>query len=160
MMPGLKVGDNAPDFALKDSTGKEVSLAGLRARGKVALVFFRSADWCPYCIAQLKELQANLVAFEQAGVAIVGISYDAVETLARSAPKHGLTFPLLSDAGSKTIDAFGIRNQEASGRGIGVPHPAVFIVDINGVITAKLMHEGYKTRPTPAGIIAAAKGVM
>jgi peroxiredoxin len=155
MLPGLKVGAPAPAFTLKNAAGMDVSLASLLANGKVALVFFRSADWCPFCIAQLKELQANLAALEQAGITVVGISYDSVDTLARSAPKHGLTFTLLSDEGSRTIDAFGIRNQEAKGKGAGIPHPAIFILDQHGVIRAKLMHEGYRTRPTPADIIAA-----
>ena len=160
MQPGLKVGDKAPAFTLKDAAGNDVSLAGLVAKGKVALVFYRSADWCPFCIGQLKELEANLAALKQAGVQVVGMSYDSVEVLARSAPKHGLTFTLLSDEGSKTIDAFGIRNQEAKGKGMGVPHPAIFVLDQKGIIRAKLMHEGYKTRPTSADIIAAAKGIM
>ena len=43
--PGPKVGDEAPAFTLKDQDGKERSLADLTKKGKVALVFFRSADW-------------------------------------------------------------------------------------------------------------------
>jgi peroxiredoxin len=155
--PGVKAGDSAPAFTLKDAQGTDVSLASLTATGKVALVFFRSADWCPFCIAQLKELQANLPQFDAAGLKVVGISYDSVETLAKAAARHQLTFTLLSDAGSATIDAYGIRNLEAKGRASGVPHPAVFIVDETGVIQARLMHDGYKTRPTPAEIVAAAK---
>jgi peroxiredoxin len=160
MLPGINVGDHAPAFTLKNAAGTDVSLAGLLARGKVALVFYRSADWCPFCIGQLKELQANLTAFEQAGIAVIGISYDTVGVLARSMKKHGVTFPLLSDEGSKTIDAFGIRDEEAKSKGDGIPYPAIFIVDQKGLIRAKLMHKGYRTRPTPAEIVAAAKGIM
>jgi cytochrome oxidase Cu insertion factor (SCO1/SenC/PrrC family) len=43
--PGLKVGERAAAFQLKDQSGKERSLDEFRAKGKVALVFFRSADW-------------------------------------------------------------------------------------------------------------------
>jgi hypothetical protein len=43
--PGLKVGEKAPRFTLKDQAGKDRSLDELLARGKVALVFYRSADW-------------------------------------------------------------------------------------------------------------------
>ncbi|BET68214.1 peroxiredoxin-like family protein [Opitutales bacterium ASA1] len=157
--PAAEVGARAPAFTLADSRGAKVSLADLTASGKVALVFFRSADWCPFCIAQLKELQESLPAFEAAGIEVVGISYDSVDTLAKSAAKHGLTLALLSDEGSKTIDAFGIRNHEAKGKGVGVPHPAVFLVDSKGTITAKLMHEGHRTRPTPGDILAAAHGM-
>jgi len=42
---GLKVGEPAPKFALKDQEGKERSLDDLLKKGKVALVFYRSADW-------------------------------------------------------------------------------------------------------------------
>jgi len=42
---GLKVGEKAPEFKLKDQTGQERSLAALLKDGNVALVFFRSAGW-------------------------------------------------------------------------------------------------------------------
>jgi cytochrome oxidase Cu insertion factor (SCO1/SenC/PrrC family) len=42
---GPKLGDEAPAFTLKDQDGKQRSLAELTKKGKVALVFFRSADW-------------------------------------------------------------------------------------------------------------------
>ena len=42
---GLKVGAKAPRFTLKDQDGKERSLDDLLKKGKVALVFYRSADW-------------------------------------------------------------------------------------------------------------------
>ena len=42
---GLKVGAMAPKFTLKDQEGKERSLDELLKKGKVALVFYRSADW-------------------------------------------------------------------------------------------------------------------
>ncbi len=160
MTPGLQVGDKAPAFTLKDAMGKEVSLSSLLAKGKVTLVFYRSADWCPFCQAQLKDIQANLAKLEATGTQLVAISYDSPEVLTRAAEKFGLTFPLLSDVGSKTIDAYGIRNQEATGRGMGIPHPVVFILDQQGVIRAKLMEDNYRTRPQIDAIVGAINGVM
>jgi hypothetical protein len=43
--PGLKVGDKAPAFTLKDQSGKERSLDELLKKGPVAVVFYRSAAW-------------------------------------------------------------------------------------------------------------------
>jgi cytochrome oxidase Cu insertion factor (SCO1/SenC/PrrC family) len=43
--PGLNVGENAPRFTLKDQQNKERSLDEFLRKGKVALVFYRSADW-------------------------------------------------------------------------------------------------------------------
>ena len=44
-LDGLKVGEQAPKFTLKDQDGKERSLDEFLSKGKVALVFYRSADW-------------------------------------------------------------------------------------------------------------------
>ena len=89
----------------------------------------------------------------------MGISYDSPEVLKRVASKHQITFPLLSDEGSKTIDAYGIRNQEAAGRFAGIPHPTTFVVDDKGVIRAKLFHEGYKERHTSEELIKSVKQI-
>jgi cytochrome oxidase Cu insertion factor (SCO1/SenC/PrrC family) len=42
---GLAVGEPAPRFTLKDQAGNERSLDNFLKKGKLALVFFRSADW-------------------------------------------------------------------------------------------------------------------
>jgi len=42
---GLTVGTKAPKFTLKDQYGKDRSLDEYLKKGKVALVFYRSADW-------------------------------------------------------------------------------------------------------------------
>ena len=42
---GLAVGTRAPDFVLKDQAGQDRSLAELRKKGLVAVVFYRSARW-------------------------------------------------------------------------------------------------------------------
>lgn len=42
---GLKVGAKAPTFTLMDQAGKKRSLDEFLGKGKVALVFYRSADW-------------------------------------------------------------------------------------------------------------------
>jgi len=43
--PGLQVGAKAPKFSLKDQESKDRSLDEILKKGKVALVFYRSADW-------------------------------------------------------------------------------------------------------------------
>ena len=44
-LTGLKVGARAPGFTLKDQEGRERTLDEFLKKGKVALVFYRSADW-------------------------------------------------------------------------------------------------------------------
>ncbi|MFO0906885.1 MAG: hypothetical protein U0794_00740 [Isosphaeraceae bacterium] len=43
--PALQVGEKAPGFTLRDQEGRERKLGDLLAKGTVALVFYRSADW-------------------------------------------------------------------------------------------------------------------
>jgi len=42
---GLPIGAKAPAFTLKDQNGKEHTLEEFLKKGKVALVFYRSASW-------------------------------------------------------------------------------------------------------------------
>ena len=44
-LTGLKVGEPAPKFTLKDQEGRERSVDEFLTKAKVALVFYRSADW-------------------------------------------------------------------------------------------------------------------
>ena len=94
---------------------------------------------------------------EATGGQLVAISYDSAAILKRFSANSAITYPLLSDAGSKTIDAYGIRNKEAPERWSGIPHPGTFIVDTKGVIRAKLFLEGYKERHAPEALIEALK---
>ena len=88
---------------------------------------------------------------------LVGISYDPTSVLRAFASKRGIEFTLLSDPGSKTIDAYAVRNAEATGRTNGIPHPTIFLVDRESVIRFKLRYEGYKVRTTSQEIIEAAQ---
>src|SRR5258706_13151061 len=90
-LPGLKVGDKAVDFTLKNSGGVDVALAALLTKGPVALVFVRSADWCPFCRRQLQDLQKELKAIEATGARLIAVSYDSPPTNATAAAKLGLT---------------------------------------------------------------------
>ncbi len=88
---------------------------------------------------------------------VVAVSYDPVETLQKFGEKSEIEFLLLSDPGSKTIDAYGIRNKdvEAGSRLDGIPHPGTFVIGKDGVIRAKLSRSGYRERHTPEELIEA-----
>ena len=104
-------------------------------------------------------MQRDLKAFDDAGVQVVGISYDNPAVLKKFSDGAKITFPLLSDPESKTIDAYHIRNEAAKGRAEGVPNPGTFVVDREGVIRAKLFLEGYRDRHTTEALVEAANTV-
>jgi peroxiredoxin len=91
---------------------------------------------------------------EAAGQLVV-ISYDSAEVLKSVAAKRGISLLLLSDPGSKTIEAYGILNKEATGRAKGVCYPGVFILDQQGVVRSKLFFDDYKLLSSSADVIRA-----
>ena len=104
-------------------------------------------------------MQRDLKSIEAAGVQLVGISYDDTKALKTFSDRMKIAFPLLSDPGSQTIDAYHIRNTAARGKAEGVPNPGTFILDRHGVIRAKLFLEGYRNRHSADELIKAAKAV-
>ncbi len=98
-------------------------------------------------------------------MAVVAISYDPVETLKDFSDKKHLTIPLLSDEGSQTIDAYGIRNKAMDGKKFGdndlsgIPHPGTYVLGKDGVVKAKLFLKKYQERHSPEELIEAAKAV-
>ena len=105
------------------------------------------------------QLQKDIQEIEATGTQVVGISYDSVDVLKNFADKSEITYLLLSDEDSKTIDAYGIRNKqaEAGTRGDGIPHPGTFLVDKKGVVRATWFLDGYIQRHQNKPLIEEAK---
>jgi peroxiredoxin len=150
----VKVGETAPDFALKDENGSEVKLS--KVNQNVMLVFYRGY-WCPFCFRQLVELRSLLKADDK--VKIYAITIDNAgrnkSVLARIAKdgKGELPFPILSDPGHKTIDAFGVFDPAYIGQDFeGIPHPAIYILDKDRKVLFAKIEPDYKKRPTNADL--------
>jgi len=91
------------------------------------------------------------------GLAVAGVSYDPVPVLADFSARRGITFPLLSDAGSATIKRYGIFNTtipETNRDAYGVPFPGTFILNAKRVVTARFFESAYQERNTVASIMA------
>ena len=101
------------------------------------------------------QLQAAHERIASAGIVLVAISYDPPDALADVARRHKITFPLLSDPGSRTIDAYGIRDPQ----GDGYPHPQTFLVRADGIIAAVLSQKGFAIRHTTDELLEAASRI-
>src|SRR5262249_58220749 len=125
---GPKVGQVVPDFRLSDQNGKVWTRASIMGPKGALLLFYRSADWCPYCKTQLVDLQGRVDQLRAQGLGVAAITDDSVPILKDFATRRHITFPLLSDTGSATIKAFGILNplpEMAFGFGPEKDDPAV-----------------------------------
>jgi peroxiredoxin len=151
---GISIGVQAPPIAGTAQDGKSVTFADLKGQKGLVIAFVRSADWCPFCKQQLKDLNTIADDLDARGFKLVALSYDNVETLAKFAKSSKITYTLLSDPRSTVIDAFGIRNMDVAGnkRMDGIPHPAIYVISADGVILDKLYEESYRERP-PADVV-------
>src|SRR3954449_10677698 len=104
-MARLSPGDPAPDFALPDADGKGVSLRDFR--GRKVVVYFYPAAMTPGCTKQACDFRDNLSSLKSAGYAVVGISPDKPEKLAKFRDRRSVNFPLLSDPDRETLQAYG-----------------------------------------------------
>ena len=112
-------------------------------------------------MTQLVELQNALPLFDEAGIKLYAISYDDVAALEAFAEARGITYDLLADEGSKTIREFGILNHHIPETEVpfyGIPFPGTYLVDEDGIITAKAFHHHLAQRESPEGLIDAALG--
>lgn len=93
---------------------------------------------------------------------LYAISRDTPEDSAKLAEriakdgKGEVRYRLLSDPGSKTIDAYGLRNPHLAGQALdGIPYPAAYVIDKDGKVAWSRFDEDYRLRPSNAEIRAA-----
>jgi peroxiredoxin len=154
---GPAVGTKAPDIGTRlDQLSKPHQLTDLIGRNGLVLFFFRSADWCPYCQAQLIDINGGIAEIEKRGYRVAGLSYDSPDILEAFTVKRHLSFTLLSDPQSEIIDRYKLRDPQypPGSRAYGVPRPIIFILDPQAVIKAKLYEESFKNRPPVTAVIS------
>jgi thioredoxin-dependent peroxiredoxin len=101
----LEVGDVAPHFSLPAADGSVVSLTDYK--GQRLVVYFYPAAMTPGCTTQACDFRDNLAALQAQGVAVVGVSPDSPDKLAKFVERDQLTFPLLSDPGHAVLEEYG-----------------------------------------------------
>lgn len=100
------------------------------------------------------QLQQSLADLRTRGIGLAAISYDAPATLQAFAAQRGITFPLLSDAGSATIRRYNLLNAAAAGRTAGIPHPGTFVLDARGVVMSRSFEDAYQERASASSLLA------
>ena len=103
------------------------------------------------------QLNEKIQDFENLGVKVVAISYDQPEQNARFMQAKDLVYQLLSDVEAKTVNAFGILNEQYK-RGhpaYGIPKPGIVWVDTAGIVQFKAALPKYQERPPLKDVLTA-----
>lgn len=125
--PGAK----APEFEGQTQTGDTVRLSDLRGK-KVALYFYPKDD-TPGCTKQACNLRDDYQQLQEAGIAVVGVSADDVESHRKFADKYSLPFPLIADPEHQILEAYGVWGERSLyGRKFMGIQRTTFLIDEEG----------------------------
>ncbi len=142
----VEVGQQAPDFTLRDQNREEVTLSSFRGEKSVLLVFYPFA-FSGTCTSELCEVRDELPRFEDDGVQVIGISVDSPFALKSWAIQEGYLFPLLADfwPHGEVAQKYGVFNDA-----VGMANRGTFLIDREGVVRFAEMHQPGERRDQSA----------
>jgi peroxiredoxin len=131
----LLIGDNAPDFTLKNQNGEDVSLSSFKGSKPVVLVFFPMA-FTGICTGELCELRDNFAQFQDNNVELLAISCDTKYVQKVFAEHEDYNFDVLSDfwPHGAVASSYGVFLED-----LGFSNRATFVINKEGVISAKFI---------------------
>lgn len=165
----LKVGAQAPEFELSDATGKKVALKSMLEQGPVVLTWYRG-NWCPFCVAQLKDYQQNLAQFKAMGASVLALSPQTVERSRELVEKSGIGFSVLSDPQSNIARAYGLaykvpgsmRSDLSAFNGTDngeLPLAATYVLDRSGKVVYAFASADFRKRAETQEILSALRSM-
>jgi peroxiredoxin (alkyl hydroperoxide reductase subunit C) len=126
----IDIGQDAPDFTLRDQNREEFTLSALRGEKAVLIVFYPFA-FTGICTGELNRIRDQLPAFQNDDVQVVSISCDSVYSQKVFSMREELEFPMLADywPHGEVARRYGVFNEEA-----GCANRGTFLVDRDGVV--------------------------
>lgn len=157
------VGNVMPTFEVEDEHGEKVSSDDFRG-GPAVFLFFRG-NWCPLCMAQIKEIASMYRDLEQRGAKVALISPQSHGHTKDLAKRFDAPFAFLVDPGgaaAKELDIYHVAGVPAGMEVLGYDSdtvfPTVVITDAAGVVLFAHQTDNYRVRPEPETFLAVLDG--
>lgn len=129
----LKDGDRAPDFGLPADSAEKLDLA--RFKGRLVVLYFYPKNDTSGCTAEAKDFSRLAPDFRRAGVEVIGLSPDSVESHRKFRKKHDLTVQLAADEDKAVAQAYGVWVEKSMyGRKYMGVERSTFLIDKSGRI--------------------------
>lgn len=158
----LSKGNQLPNFEVLSTGSKVVSSESFLGNQNI-IVFFRG-NWCPLCMAQIKELVSQYEQLDALGAKVRFISPQPESNTVKLSKKHGLNLKFYTDKGNKAAHKLSIEmksglpmGMEMFGYDSDTVLPTVIITDKNGFILYSDETNNYRIRPEPQEFIKVLK---
>lgn len=130
----MKVGQKAPNFSVKDDSGKDVKLSDFK--GKKVVLYFYPKDDTPGCTKEACNFRDGIDEIKKQGAVVLGVSADSVQSHQKFKTKFDLNFQLLSDADKKIVEDYGVWKEKSMyGRKYMGIERTTFVIDKDGKIS-------------------------
>lgn len=150
----ITVGKALPDFVVRRVGGGILRPADLA--GKPSILIFYRGNWCPLCVAQIRELAGEYNQLESLGVRVCLISPQPHSFSVALAEQVGVNFEFFSDEGNISARILGIESPNGIPMGMQMMGyssetvlPTVIITDAEGKVIWADETDNYRVRPEP-----------
>jgi peroxiredoxin len=157
----IAVGSPAPDFAATDADGQEFRLSE-HAGSPILLKFFRGS-WCPYCVAELAQLNGVAKDFAALGVSLVAVSSDRVDELQSLKQKYGWAITLLADPSLAVHRLYNVQHRNFTpkrGPFREIAIPTTVLIGADGRVAWLEQASDFRVRPQADDVLAKAVSLL
>jgi peroxiredoxin len=151
----------APDFLATDADGSPFRLSELR--GSAVLLKFYRGYWCPYCVAELAQLDRYAKEFDALDVKLVAVSSDHVGELRPFKKKHNWAITLLADPDLAVHRLYNVQHRNfAPKRGPfrELANPTTILIDKEGRVLWLDQTPDFRVRPQAAIVLAKTRTLL
>ena len=154
----LMVGSKLPEFTLQDVDGEAFNSSSLL--GAPAVIMFYRGNWCPLCMAQIREIAERYQDMEALGINVCLVSPQREELSRKLANEHDVSFKFLVDEDNQVAEQLNIAVK--NGVPIGLPGgyapdtvlPTLVVTNEKGTILFSDQTDNYRVRPEPDVFLA------
>jgi thioredoxin-dependent peroxiredoxin len=139
----LSIGDRAPAFTTKDTSGNSVSLSDFA--GKTVVLYFYPKDDTPGCTKEACSFRDSYAEYQGKDIVVLGVSADDESSHQKFTEKFNLPFPLLADVDHSIIKAYDVD-------GGGYAKRVTYTIDSSGMISH--VYTSVKTETHASDILA------
>lgn len=150
----LEVGKALPEFSLKDASGKVITSKEIGSQA--SLIMFYRGNWCPLCMAQIKEVAGQYRELEARGIKIYMVSPQSEGHTKGLAKRFDVNMNFLIDEDNKAADKLQIiaknglpMGLQALGYDSDTVMPTVVMTNNKGEIIFADLTDNYRVRPEP-----------